>query len=208
LARYNGPSCRLCRREGVKLFLKGERCLSKKCAMERRPYAPGMAGQRRAKVKEYGQQLREKQKVRRIYGILERQFRGYFKIADRTRGVTGENLLQLLESRLDNVVYMLGFAPSRAMSRQLVRHNHFYVNGAKVNIPSYRVRKGDVISAREGKKKAEYMVESLKSRGDTQIPDWLILDREGMSGRVANLPSRENIQTQIEEQLIVELYSK
>jgi len=208
LARYNGPSCRLCRREGMKLFLKGERCLSKKCAMERRPYAPGMAGQRRAKVKEYGQQLREKQKVRRIYGILERQFRGYFKIADRTRGVTGENLLQLLESRLDNVVYMLGFAPSRAMSRQLVRHNHFLVNGGRVNIPSYRIRKGDVIEAREGKKKAEYMLESLKSRGDTQIPDWLILDRDAMSGRVANMPSRENIQTQIEEQLIVELYSK
>ncbi|MDH5637504.1 MAG: 30S ribosomal protein S4 [Nitrospinota bacterium] len=208
MARYNGPSCRLCRREGMKLFLKGERCLSKKCAMERRPYAPGMAGQRRAKVKEYGQQLREKQKVRRIYGILERQFRGYFKIADRTRGVTGENLLQLLESRLDNVVYMLGFAPSRAMSRQLVRHNHFLVNGGRVNIPSYRIRKGDVIEAREGKKKAEYMLESLKSRGDTQIPDWLILDRDAMSGRVANMPSRENIQTQIEEQLIVELYSK
>ena len=208
MARYYGPSCRLCRREGMKLFLKGERCLSKKCAMERRPYAPGMAGQRRAKVKEYGQQLREKQKVRRIYGVLERQFRGYFKIADKTKGVTGENLLKLLETRLDNVVYTLGFAPSRAMARQLVRHNHFTVNGARVNIPSYRVRKGDSVAVKEGKKKAEYMLASLKSRGDSQIPDWLTLDREGMAGHVADMPRRDSIQTQIEEQLIVELYSK
>ncbi|MDH5478689.1 MAG: 30S ribosomal protein S4 [Nitrospinota bacterium] len=208
MARYNGPSCRLCRREGLKLFLKGERCVSKKCAMERRPYAPGMAGQRRARVKEYGQQLREKQKVRRIYGVLETQFRGYFKIAEKTRGVTGENLLRLLESRLDNVVYLLGFAPSRAMSRQLVLHNHFSVNGKDVNIPSYRLQKGDTVAVREKKKKAEYLLESVKSRGDNQIPDWLSLDRAAMSGHLADMPRRESIQTPIEEQLIVELYSK
>jgi len=208
LARYNGPSCRLCRREGLKLFLKGDRCLSKKCAMDRRPFPPGTAGQRKTKVKEYGQQLREKQKVRRYYGVLERQFRGYFKLADRARGVTGENLLSLLESRLDNVVYRLGFAPSRPMARQMVRHNHFTVNGKKVNIPSYRLKKGDTITVAEKKKKAEYIAESIKSRGDNMIPDWLSLDRVALSGHMADMPRRESIQTPIDEQLIVELYSK
>jgi len=208
LARYNGPSCRRCRREGVKLFLKGERCMSKKCAVDKRPYAPGMAGQRKGKVKEYGQQLREKQKVKRIYGLLERQFRGYFKIADRLKGVTGENLLKLLESRLDNVVYKLGFTPSRAMARQLVRHDHFTVNGKKVNIPSYRLGKGDTVAVSEKKRKAEYLVESLKAKGDNQIPDWLSLDRAAMSGQLSDQPRRESIQTPIQEQLIVELYSK
>lgn len=208
MARYNGPSCRRCRREGVKLFLKGERCMSKKCAVDKRPYAPGMAGQRKGKVKEYGQQLREKQKVKRIYGLLERQFRGYFKIADRLKGVTGENLLKLLESRLDNVVYKLGFTPSRAMARQLVRHDHFTVNGKKVNIPSYRLGKGDTVAVSEKKRKAEYLVESLKAKGDNQIPDWLSLDRAAMSGQLSDQPRRESIQTPIQEQLIVELYSK
>jgi small subunit ribosomal protein S4 len=182
--------------------------MSKKCAVDKRPYAPGMAGQRKGKVKEYGQQLREKQKVKRIYGLLERQFRGYFKIADRLKGVTGENLLKLLESRLDNVVYKLGFTPSRAMARQLVRHDHFTVNGKKVNIPSYRLGKGDTVAVSEKKRKAEYLVESLKAKGDNQIPDWLSLDRAAMSGQLSDQPRRESIQTPIQEQLIVELYSK
>jgi len=208
LARYNGPSCRQCRREGIKLFLKGDRCMSKKCSLDKRPYPPGMAGQRRGKVKEYGQQLREKQKVKRVYGVLERQFRNYFKMADKSRGVTGENLLSLLELRLDNVVYRLGFTPSRPMARQLVRHNHFTVNGKKVNIPSYRLSKGDTIAVAEKKKKEPYLAESLKSRGDNQIPDWLALDRAAMSGRLSDAPRRDSIQTPIQEQLIVELYSK
>jgi len=208
LARYTASSCRLCRREGLKLFLKGDRCLSKKCAFDKRPYAPGHAGQRRTKPKEYGQQLREKQKVKRLYGVLEKQFRGYFHIADRIKGVTGENLLTILETRLDNVVHRLGFAPSRAMARQIVRHNHFTVNGRKVNIPSYRVRKGDVIAVVEKKKKAQYILDSLSGRSDSQLPDWLSVDRSALSGVVSDLPRRESIQTPIEEQLIVELYSK
>jgi len=192
----------------MKLYLKGERCLSKKCAIDRRSYPPGMAGQRRSKMKEYGIQLREKQKVRRIYGVLEKQFRGYFYLADRTRGVTGENLLRFLEMRLDNVVYRLGFTASRSQARQMIRHNHLKVNGRKVNIPSYRVRKGDVVTIREKSRKAEQVVAAIESRADTQIPEWLDLDRAAMSGSVLETPSRDHIQIPIQEQLIVELYSK
>ena len=198
----------MCRREGMKLFLKGERCLSKKCSVDRRSYPPGMAGQRRVKMKEYGLQLREKQKVRRIYGVLERQFRNYFHFADRQKGITGHNLLAALELRLDSVVYRLGFAPSRAMARQMVRHDHFTVNGRKVNIPSYRVRAGDTVAVAESKKKALYITSALERLADNQIPDWLRLDRNTLAGEVAQVPPRESVQLPIEEQLIVELYSK
>jgi len=208
LANYTGPVCRLCRREGAKLYLKGERCISKKCSIDRRNYPPGQNGQRRIKIKEYGLQLREKQKVRRIYGVLEKQFRGYFYIADRAKGVTGENLLNLLETRLDNVVYRFGFATSRSMARQLVRHNHVSVNGRKVNIPSFRVRQGDVVQVREGSRKAESIISSIEARADNQIPEWLSLDRGDMKGTVKSAPTREMIQYPIQEQLIVELYSK
>ncbi|MGK7345915.1 MAG: 30S ribosomal protein S4 [Candidatus Nitrospinota bacterium M3_3B_026] len=208
MARYNGSVCRLCRREGMKLFLKGERCLSKKCSIERRSYPPGEAGQRRIKLKEYGMQLREKQKVKRVYGVLEKQFRGYFHRADRSKGVTGETLLQLLEERLDNAVLKLGFASSRPQARQLIRHNHFMVNGRKVNIPSYRVKKGDVIEVREKSRKIDAIRESVENISDKQIPEWLTLDRDAMRGVVQDEPSRESIQMPIQEQLIVELYSK
>lgn len=208
MARYSGAVCRLCRREGMKLFLKGERCLSKKCSVDRRSYPPGMAGQRRVKMKEYGLQLREKQKVRRIYGVLERQFRNYFHLADRQKGITGHNLLAALELRLDSVVYRLGFAPSRAMARQLVRHDHFTVNGRRVNIPSYRVRAGDKVAVAESRKKAVYITGALERVADNQIPDWLRLDRNALAGEVAQVPPRESVQLPVEEQLIVELYSK
>lgn len=208
MAKHSGPVCRLCRREGMKLFLKGERCLTKKCSIERRAYPPGMAGQKRVKIKEYGIQLREKQKVKRLYGVLENQFRMYFYLADRTKGVTGDNLLRLLELRLDTVVNRLGFASSQAMARQLVRHNHVLVNGKKVNIPSYRVKQGDVVEVREKSRKSPYVVASLERRSDDQIPAWLELDRAVMRGSVAHLPARDDVKTPIEEQLIVELYSK
>lgn len=209
MARYCGPVCRQCRREGAKLFLKGERCLSKKCSIERRAYPPGHSGQRRfAKMKEYGIQLREKQKVKRIYSVMEKQFRNYFRVADRLKGVTGENLLLILETRLDNVVYKLGFTSSRAQARQLIRHNHFSVNGKKVNIPSFRVRQGDVVMVKEKSRKSPFIIDSIESKSDDQIPEWLTLDRGAMSGSVAQLPMRESIQTPINEQLIVELYSK
>lgn len=208
MARYSGPVCRQCRREGVKLFLKGERCLSRKCALERRSYPPGEAGQKRIKLKEYGIQLREKQKVKRIYSVLEKQFRGYFKKADRAKGITGESLLFLLEGRLDNVVYKLGFTQSRSQARQLVRHNHFRVNGRKVNIPSFQVKKGDVIEVRDKSKKLDAIKLSIESVSDSQIPEWLSLDKEAMKGLVQETPTRESIQIPIQEQLIVELYSK
>ncbi|RMH71022.1 MAG: 30S ribosomal protein S4 [Gemmatimonadetes bacterium] len=206
MARYTGPVCKLCRREGQKLFLKGERCFSDKCAIERRNFIPGQHGQRRrSKISEYGIQLREKQKVRRMYGVLERQFRTYFKKAARKSGVTGHNLLQILERRLDNVVYRLGIAPSRQAGRQLVRHGHFLVNGRKVNIPSYLVNAGDEITVRE---KSMEVVRNLSRKGRINIPAWLSLDAPKLTGTVLQLPTRDDITVPIQEQLIVELYSK
>jgi small subunit ribosomal protein S4 len=208
LARYTGPSCRLCRREGMELFLKGERCYTDKCAIKRRSYPPGQHGQGRIKVSDYGVQLREKQKVRRIYGILENQFRGYFQSADRMKGVTGENLLFLLERRLDNVAYRLGFATSRDEARQLVRHGHFTLNGRKVNIPSIQVKVGDVLQLREKSRKVAAISESLEGVVRRGIPQWLELDKDAFKGTVKLMPVREDITMPIQEQLIVELYSK
>jgi small subunit ribosomal protein S4 len=208
LARYTGPSCRLCRREGVELFLKGERCYTDKCAIKRRSYPPGQHGQGRIKVSDYGVQLREKQKVRRIYGILENQFRGYFEMADRMKGVTGENLLFILEKRLDNVAYRLGFATSRDEARQLVRHGHFTLNGRKVNIPSIQVKTGDVLQLREKSRKIAVIAESLEAVVRRGIPQWLELDKDAFKGTVKAMPVREDITMPIQEQLIVELYSK
>ena len=208
MARYTGPSCRLCRREGMELFLKGERCYTDKCAIKRRSYPPGQHGQGRIKVSDYGVQLREKQKVRRIYGILENQFRGYFHSADRMKGVTGENLLFLLERRLDNVAYRLGFATSRDEARQLVRHGHFTLNGRKVNIPSIQVKAGDVLQLREKSRKVAAISESLEGVVRRGIPQWLELDKDAFKGTVKLMPVREDITMPIQEQLIVELYSK
>lgn len=208
MARYTGPVCRLCRREGLKLFLKGERCYSEKCAIDRRNYAPGQHGQRRVKLTEYGMQLREKQKARRIYGIQEKQFRNYFKKADRQQGITGEILLRTLESRIDNIVYRLGFAESRAQARQLVRHNHFTLNGQKANIPSIQLKVGDVVQLKEKSKKSPIISEILEGLGQKTPPAWLELDVNNLSGRVVALPTREEIDIPVEEQLIVELYSR
>ena len=209
MARYIGAVCRLCRREGMKLFLKGERCYTEKCAIEKRNLPPGQHGKaRKAKLVGYGLQLREKQKVKRIYGVLENQFRRYFETAERTRGITGETLLQLLERRLDNVVYRLGLATSRPQARQLVRHGHFMVNGRKVDVPSYSVKAGDVISVKGGSAQAQvvqHAMEEVKGRG---IPEWLQFDATSMAGRVVSLPTREQINLPVQEQLIVELYSK
>ncbi len=209
MARYIGPVCRLCRREGMKLFLKGERCYTDKCAIEKRNVPPGQHGRsRKAKMVGYGVQLREKQKVKRTYGVLENQFRRYFEAADRQKGVTGELLLQFLERRLDNVVYRLGFATSRPQARQLVRHGHFLVNGKKVDIPSYSVRSGDTIAVRSGSAEnptIQHAMEEVKGRG---IPEWLLFDSATVSGRVSQLPTREQINLPVQEQLIVELYSK
>ena len=209
MARYIGPVCRLCRREGMKLFLKGERCYTDKCAIEKRNVPPGQHGRsRKAKMVGYGVQLREKQKVKRTYGVLENQFRRYFEAADRQKGVTGELLLQFLERRLDNVVYRLGFATSRAQARQLVRHGHFLVNGKKVDIPSYSVRSGDTVAVRTGSAEnptIQHAMEEVKGRG---IPEWLMFDSATTSGRVSQLPTREQINLPVQEQLIVELYSK
>jgi small subunit ribosomal protein S4 len=209
MARYIGPVCRLCRREGMKLFLKGERCYGEKCAIEKRNVPPGQHGRaRRAKIVGYGIQLREKQKVKRTYGVLENQFRRYFEAADRQKGVTGELLLQSLERRLDNVVYRLGFATSRAQARQLVRHGHFTVNGRKVDIPSFAVRAGDTIAVRASSHEnaaIQHAMEEVKGRG---IPEWLAFDAPAFAARVAQLPSREQINLPVQEQLIVELYSK
>jgi small subunit ribosomal protein S4 len=198
----------LCRREGSELFLKGERCYTDKCAIKRRSYPPGQHGQGRIKVSDYGVQLREKQKVRRIYGILENQFRGYFETADRMKGVTGENLLFLLERRLDNVIYRLGFATSRTEARQLVRHGHFTLNGRKVNIPSIQAKAGDVLQLREKSRKVAAISESLEAVVRRGIPQWLELDKDAFKGSVKALPVREDITMPIQEQLIVELYSK
>ncbi len=208
MARYSEASCRLCRREGDKLFLKGERCYTNKCAISRRAYAPGPHGQQRKKTSEYGIQLREKQRARRFYGILENQFRKYFEMAANKKGITGENLLQILESRLDNVVYRLGFATSRPESRQLVRHGHFLVNGKKVNIPSYLLKVGDVISVDDKFKSTEKMKMIGDIAGGKAIPKWLELDKDNFIGKIASLPEREDIDLPIREHLIVELYSK
>lgn len=208
MARYTGADCRLCRREGVKMFLKGDRCYSDKCAVERRPYPPGQAGKKRPRDSEYRVQLREKQKTKRMYGLLEKQFRGYYELANRQTGITGENLLRLLESRLDNVVYRLGFAKSRDEARQVVRHNHIKVNGRKVNIPSYRVRPGDTISVSEKSKDLLVIKTSLISSEKVEVPGWLEVDIEKLAGKVLSLPERNQIDAEVREQLIVELYSK
>jgi len=208
LARYSESVCRLCRREGMKLFLKGDRCFKDKCAIERRNYPPGQHGRRRSKLLGYGIQLREKQKVKRIYGLLESQFRLAFARAERRKGITGANLLEELERRLDNVVYALGFAASRAQARQLVRHGHVAVNGRKVSIPSYRVSKGQVISIKERSRTNEQVKSSVETARARGVPSWLDLTAESFSGRVVELPKREDIKLPIQEQLIVELYSK
>ena len=207
MARYTGPVCKLCRREGEKLFLKGDRCYFK-CAFERRSYAPGQHGQSREKQKDYGIRLREKQKIRRIYGILEKQFRRYFHAAERQKGITGENLLRMLESRFDNMVYRSGFASSRAEARQLVLHNHFTINGQKVNIPSCLIKAGDVIQVKEKSRsvrKIEAAMEAAQQRG---VSEWLDIDQDKMQTTIKALPTRDQIPESIEEQLVIELYSK
>jgi len=208
LARYTGARCRLCRKEGSKLFLKGDRCYSDKCAFERRSYAPGQHGQGRVKMSDYGIRLREKQRVRRIYGVSEAQFSSYFNQADRQKGVTGTNLLVLLERRLDNVVYRLGFAESRSQARQLVRHGHFMVNGKRVDIPSFLVKAGDEITVREKSKDIIPIKQALEAVARRGVPEWLELDSDQMRGKVKSLPEREHITMPIQEQLIVEFYSK
>ena len=208
MARYTDEQCRICRREGQKLFLKGSRCYSDKCSVSRRNYAPGEHGQKRAKLSEYGTQLREKQKTKSFYGVGEKQFRKYFEMASNKKGITGEILLQILESRLDNVVYRLGFGSSRAQARQLVNHGHFDVNGKKVDIASYLVKPGDVISVREIKKDSAIVKENLEANGARPVPTWLEKDVENLSGKVVRLASREDVDLAVEEHLIVELYSK
>lgn len=207
MARYTGPSCRQCRREGQKLFLKGERCYSNKCAVDKRAYAPGQHGQnRRAKVTEYGLQLREKQKAKRFYGLLEVQFRNYFDKAAKKKGITGENLLIMLETRLDNVVFRMGFASSRKEARQLVTHNHFTVNGKKVNIPSFQLSAGDVVKVKE-KSASSPKFKEIKDMS-ISTPSWISVDTDKLEGRVLAMPVREEIDTPVAEHLIVELYSK
>ncbi len=208
MARYTGAVCRLCRREGQKLFLKGSRCYGEKCAINKREYAPGQHGQSRKKLSEYGMQLREKQKAKRYYGVLESQFAHYFELANKKSGVTGDNLLQILESRLDNVVYRLGFALSRAEARQLVVHGHFLVNGRKVNIPSYLVKEGDVISLNEKSRSLPKVKAVLEQTEGKVVPKWLDLDTNTMQAKVVALAQRDDIDIEIEEHLIVELYSK
>lgn len=211
MARYKDAVCKLCRREGEKLFLKGERCLSPKCALERRPYPPGLHGRQsqfRRKKSDYGLQLRAKQRTRRVYGVMERQFRRYFREAERRRGLTGTNLLILLESRLDNVVYRLGFAQSRPQGRQLVRHGHFEVNGRKVNIPSYLVKAGDIVAVRPNSRSKAIFKDIALDLEHRDTPDWLSRDDVTMTGRVLSLPERGDIDVTINEQLIVEYYSR
>ena len=208
MARHAGAVCRLCRREGMKLFLKGDRCFKEKCAFERRGYAPGQHGRRRSKIQGYGIQLREKQKVKRMYGVLEQQFRNYFAKAAKTKGITGENLLRLLETRLDNVVYRLGFASSRAMARQLVAHGHFQVNGRKLDVPSALVKTGQEVTLREASRKNEEIKICLDTAAGRGIPPWLELDVANFKGIVRQMPTRDDITMPIQEQLIVELYSR
>jgi small subunit ribosomal protein S4 len=208
MARYVGPKCRHCRREGAKLFLKGEKCYTARCPFENRGFPPGQHGQRRGRSSDYALQLREKQKVRRIYGILENQFRLYYKDADRRKGATGENLLQALESRLDNVVYRMGFASSRSEARQLVRHNAIFVNGKRVNIPSYQVKPADEVSVNEKAKNQLRIQGSLEMAAQRGVADWIDVDPKKMTGVFKSLPERSDLPTDINEQLIVELYSK
>lgn len=208
MARYRDSLCRLCRREGDKLFLKGDRCYTDKCGVERRRYAPGQHGQRRKKLSDYALQLREKQKAKETYGVLERQFKRYFYMAQKKTGVTGEYLLQLLERRLDNMVYRLGFASNRRQARQLVLHGHFSVNGKRVNIPSFLVRTGDVISLREPSRKLSIVEENLSKMEHRGLPAWLEMDAAAFSGKMNHYPARDEIDLPVQEQLIVELYSK
>lgn len=211
MARYTGAACRLCRREGIKLFLKGQRCLTDKCAIDKRNFVPGEHGKshfRRRQLIGYGQQLREKQKVKRMYGILENQFRRYFRKAEITKGVTGEILLQLLERRLDNITFRMGFALSRPQARQFVLHGHILVNGKRVNIPSYQVKKGDEVSVLLKSRKNPLILSAVEGVSGRGLPEWLNLDRETLTGQVLELPSREAIGVPIEVSLIVELYSK
>jgi small subunit ribosomal protein S4 len=208
LARYRESVCRLCRREGLKLFLKGDRCYSEKCAFERRGFAPGDHGQLRKKFSDYGVQLREKQKLKRMYGLLEKQFRGYFGRADRQKGITGTNLLLFLERRLDNMIFRMGFANSRTEARQLVRHNHFLVGEKRVNIPSYLVKPGDEIRVREGSRKVERIIEAMETVARRGVPQWLEVDKTNFRGVVKMLPAREELTMPVKEQLVVELYSK
>lgn len=208
MARYTGPDCRLCRREGAKLFLKGDRCYSASCAMNRRAVAPGQHGVARKKVTEYGTQLREKQKIKRIYGLCEKQFHKYYEEADRQKGVTGANMLQLLERRLDNVVYRMGIGLSRSQARQLVNHAHITVNGKTVNIPSYIVKAGDVVAVKENKAGNKFFKELKERKPNGTLPKWLEFDLASLSGKVIALPEREDIAMDVREQLVVELYSK
>lgn len=209
MARNIGSSCRLCRRENLKLFLKGDRCYGDKCAFERRPYAPGQHGQRRAgKYSDYRVQLREKQKVKRIYGLLEKQFRGYYYRAERQKGITGTNLLILLESRLDNIVYRMGFSSSRNQARQMVMHNHFIVNNREVNIPSYQVKPGDVVEVKEKSRKIPHILEAIETVVRRGIPNWIEIEKDKFKGVLESIPNREDLTMPIQEQLIIELYSK
>ncbi|CAK7040272.1 MAG: 30S ribosomal protein S4 [Eubacterium sp.] len=209
MARYTEASCRQCRREGMKLYLKGERCYStNKCAFERRPTPPGQHGKRRTKLSEYGLQLREKQKVKRIYGVLEKQFAHYFDLAEKQKGITGSNLLEILETRLDNVVYRLGLATSRKEARQLVQHAHFLVNGKKVNVPSYLIKEGDTIEVKAKSKKSPKFKEILEATENRAVAPWLSADLDTLSGKVIGRPTKEDIDVEIAEHLIVELYSK
>ena len=208
MARYTDEQCRICRREGQKLFLKGSRCYSDKCSISRRNYAPGQHGQKRAKLSEYGTKKKKKQKTKSYYGVGEKQFRGYFEMASNKKGITGENLLQILESRLDNVVYRLGFGASRAQARQLVNHGQFAVNGQRVDIPSYLVKAGDVITVRENKKENGAIKANIEANSARPVPAWLELNNETLSGKVVRLASREDVDIPVEEHLIVELYSK
>jgi len=209
LARETGASCRLCRRENLKLFLKGDRCYGDKCAYERRAYPPGQHGQRRGgKLSDYQLQLREKQKVKRMYGLLENQFRRYYELAERHKGITGTNLLLLLECRLDNVLYRMGFASSRDQARQIVRHNHVRVNGRRVNIPSFQVKVGSVVEIEESKRKASIILEAMETVARRGIPSWMEVDKEKFQGTLKALPNREDLTMPIQESLIVELYSK
>ncbi|MBC8457233.1 MAG: 30S ribosomal protein S4 [Deltaproteobacteria bacterium] len=209
MARYIGSSCRLCRRENLRLFLKGDRCYGDRCSFERRAYPPGQHGQRRGgKYSDYRVQLREKQKIRRIYGVLERQFRGYYYRAERQKGITGTNLLLLLESRLDNMVYRMGFATSRNQARQGVRHNHFLVNNKKVNIPSYLVKPGDVIEVKEKSRNVPFVREAIETVVRRGVPDWIEVEKGSLKGTLKALPNREDLTMPVQEQLVVELYSK
>ncbi|MBA2489681.1 MAG: 30S ribosomal protein S4 [Candidatus Limnocylindrales bacterium] len=208
MARYNGPVSRLCRREGMKLYLKGAKCYTKKCPFERRPTPPGQHIMRRRKVSEFGMQLREKQKVRRVYGVLERQFKHYFETAEARPGVTGENLLRLLETRLDNVVFRMGFATSRAQARQLVTHGHFAVNGRATDVASHRLREGDRVDVREVSRRSTYFKDVKDALRAAQKPDWLAVDADKLSGQLSALPSRDQMPAELNEQLVVEFYSR